>query len=130
MMYLRAVWAGTIIAVFWGSLTPIQLPLSEISFSDKSIHGGAYLLLTVLGALSMRGRNNRRMAFVSMSLMGWGIEVLQSFVPGRDCSAADGLANMLGGVAGYLLAPRVQPILAAAASSFGLQTQFGESESN
>lgn len=100
----RVAWGIAVVLVVWGSLTPADFRLLQVRWSDKIMHAGAYLVLAVLGGLSLSGRNGRLWAALGMVLLGWCVEGLQSLVPGHDCSAADGVANMIGSGLGLLIA--------------------------
>jgi len=84
--------------------------------SDKVVH---FLVYGLLGFLWVRallptgvqvgggGGPVRRAALLAALLAaGWGVldEIHQSFVPGRDASPADAVADTLGGAAGAVLA--------------------------
>lgn len=119
----RAAWPvvwGPVIAyaglvVFMSSLSASDLGPSVIWRFDKLIHTAEY---AVLGALSCRalllgpGLSARwavPLAIVAAFLFGLSDEWHQSFVPGRDSSGWDALADLTGAILGstaYLLASR------------------------
>lgn len=91
--------------------SPERLPSFE--FSDKLLHFGAY---AVMGILFYRAyetlplRNNIQMlvliSMTSASLYGISDEIHQSFVPYRDGSILDVIADVLGAVCGVYLYSR------------------------
>jgi VanZ family protein len=76
---------------------------------DKWVHAASYALVAGLAAAS--GQQRRRTlaliaVVVGVTAFGVGVEVAQSFVPGRTTSAADAVANAVGaavGVTGWWL---------------------------
>lgn len=77
---------------------------------DKGVHAAAFGLLALLLDLAL-GRNapalplyRRHLAvFAAVALFGISDEGHQAFVPGRDCSFGDGLADALGAALGLAL---------------------------
>lgn len=109
---VRVLWGVSVGAVFWGSIAPLQLPFSEVvSWGDKVIHTGAYLWLAALGRLSLPRANGGLWALLSMIALGWGIEGIQMYVPGRDGSLADGACNMVGAICGLFCAEYLSRLL-------------------
>jgi hypothetical protein len=105
---LALAWAGL---VFWLSSRPDPLPFSVSLFPgmDKLLHGGAYAVLGALLMLATAGaRYSVRRAVVIAaalaSLYGVTDELHQSFVPGRDTSAGDWIADTVGALGGAALA--------------------------
>ena len=80
------------------SLMP-QEALPETGVSDKLEHFAAYAVLGLVGFLAFF-RNARQVLF-SLMIYGATLEVLQGFVPGRQPSVADALANASGVVLAY-----------------------------
>lgn len=78
--------------------------------SDKVAHFGVYFILGVLTwrALAVpRGMKALLAALAAMYVFGLVDEVHQAFVPGRDASVFDWMADLLGATAGLVLAPRL-----------------------
>lgn len=78
---------------------------------DKWVHAASYGSLTVLLARGQRTRTIAVVALLATIAVGYGagIEFLQGFVPSRDTSVADFVANTVGaGIAGvaWLVARR------------------------
>jgi len=101
-------------AIAWLSHRP--LPVGLAHGSDKVVH---FLVYGILAALWVRAllpgervdarREVRQALLLAVLVTGaWGVldEVHQSFVPGRDASPGDALADTLGGLAGAVLAAR------------------------
>ena len=87
-----------------------ELSLPAIEGLDKVLHGFAYcaLGLTMMLAFSPEFRARRLFAAMMLTLAGvflYGIsdEFHQSFVPGREVSAMDVLADMCGGIFAVLI---------------------------
>jgi VanZ family protein len=93
--------------IYLQSSYPSPEALPSFEFSDKLMHFGAY---AVMGVLFYRAYQTlpfktiiQLIAFFSMisaSLYGVSDEIHQSFVPYRDGSIADVLADVLGAVCG------------------------------
>jgi VanZ family protein len=88
--------------------SPEQLPSFE--FSDKLLHFFAYALMGVLfyrAYHTLRIKDNLRMlillSVVSASLYGISDEIHQYYVPFRDASIYDVIANILGSSCGVYL---------------------------
>lgn len=74
---------------------------------DKLFHLGAYLILGMFLAYAAPGPSQKKrfwLAFALASVYGISDELHQSFVPGRDASSLDWLADTLGGWLGAYLA--------------------------
>ena len=104
--------------IFWLS-DQEKLPMPQVfNFQDKLMHFAAYF---VMGCFSWRafrhlGLERLHLAFVSLqfcSAYGVSDEWHQSFVPGRESSALDWLADSLGGAvamaAALILTLRLRP---------------------
>ncbi len=112
------VWAPAIayagLIVFMSSLTASDLGPSELWRFDKLIHTAEYAVLGGLlcRALLLRSRLPARWAVLAAiagaALFGLTDEWHQAFVPGRDSSGWDWLADVTGATLGsmaYLLSP-------------------------
>jgi VanZ family protein len=90
--------------------------------ADKWLHAASYAVVAGLAVWTVRARRARdgALALVAVVLavaaFGAGIEVVQSFVPGRTASGGDAVANAVGATVGTLaarvLSPRWRPDLA------------------
>jgi len=95
-LYWLAIFVGTHLP---GGLSP------RMYLNDKVIHFGAYAGLAFLLAWAIPTRKDRMLLHILITLMvvvsyGCFDEISQKFVPGRNCSFGDLLADMLGGAAG------------------------------
>jgi VanZ family protein len=70
---------------------------------DKLLHAGGFFVLTLLaGRASEGGRIGFALA-VGLVALGGGLELAQSFIPGRTTDVFDFLANTVGVVAGMFV---------------------------
>lgn len=100
------VWLPTILycgLIFYLSSSPVPESISQFPVSDKVLHFFEYGLLSILFFYSLSRsiprRGIRAMAVLSIlfaSLYGASDEIHQYFVPGRDSSVADLLADIFG----------------------------------
>jgi VanZ family protein len=71
------------------------------TISDKTVHGFAFAVGTIVWALALRGIRSHSLtpifigSLISLGLGGL-IEILQKFVPGRSSDSADLLADVIG----------------------------------
>ena len=103
---VQAAWLVSIVLVVCLSLTPrMEIPMRFWFFgADKLCHFMAY---TWLALLPFFGFEDIRQAFTGAILMvplGIGLEIVQYFVPGREFSAADMIANAVGVALGIFMA--------------------------
>lgn len=90
---------------YMSSQSTLPIPM-RFPYEDKVLHFLAYNLLAFLAAHAVsQGTHKRRfwVAFAVASLYGISDEVHQYFVPGRDCSAVDWLADSFGAWMGAYL---------------------------
>ena len=80
--------------------------------NDKLCHFMAYFALTFNLMLLSKKKQQDYLFLIFGFLYGLLMEFLQSFVPGRDSSVHDMLANALGVVAGYITVLGVRVIRA------------------
>lgn len=102
---LTYVWiVGTLILLGWPAS---GIPNVGISGLDKVAHFSIFLVGTVL---ALRGwPNNTRLAILLILIFAPLTEVWQAILPtGRDPSAWDVVANIVGIAAGWLIAQRLQ----------------------
>ncbi len=92
---------------YLSSINSIKLPRLDIGF-DKVVHLIAYMPLAFLFFLAIHTSGGRKYVFLTAFLLAglYGIsdEIHQSFVPGRDASIGDVIADCLGGIIGCLAA--------------------------
>lgn len=93
--------------IFYLSSTPDPpLPQMVLHLWDKLLHLAEYLLLGFLWAAAVRGSIRRRLllGWLAAGLFGLTDELHQSFVPGRDASLLDWIADALGSGLGAAIA--------------------------
>ena len=93
---------GYILLVIALSLIPTPVASSGM-YSDKIAHLLAYGFMGVLAFLSVRGIKRRIYLFIVIFSLGLVLEIFQIYIPGRDMSLFDILANTAGAALGYLL---------------------------
>lgn len=98
-------WAASLCATAWLSLGPAGPPAS-IPHLDKIIHAATYCWLALLPMRAFGQRNAAVTAAWGMLFYGAGIEIAQHFIPGRDASMLDMLANTVGVIAGVRIGHR------------------------
>jgi VanZ family protein len=88
-------------ALAWFSLTPVEQ--YGIDVWDKLMHFFVYAVFVAIAYVATKTR--KKLVLLTCGIIAYGalMEVLQSFVPGRQMSAADGLANSLGALTALLL---------------------------
>lgn len=91
--------------IIYLSLVP-RLSLPEVSYSDKVGHLLAYFVLQLSGGIGFGRATSVRIVLVFSIFLGLGLEMAQLYVPGREASIADMIAN-LGGIA---LAVAILPV--------------------
>ncbi len=96
----RLVFWCAVIAVGLVSLLPRET-LPETGLWDKLEHAAAYAILCVIGVVSYPRRRTRMALVIGLVACGVALELLQSFVPGREASVADVIANTFGVVIGF-----------------------------
>ena len=87
--------------VYLSSLSMIDIP-SSFSGRDKLVHASVWAVLGALLALTAArpGTRSAVVAIVAAGVFGVSDEIHQSFVPGRDASLLDLLADTVGGTVG------------------------------
>lgn len=103
---------------FLSSQPALPLPLASLG-GDKLAHAIVYAVLGFLLARSLfadRVLTWRRALLITALVMAYGMtdEFHQAFVPGRQVSAWDVLADGLGGLLAMLVMRRTQPHVSAA----------------
>ena len=102
--------------ITWLSSLPLTLPLPSIPMRDKIVHAIEYGILGLLcaralctGFPGLRPRHALLAAALITALFGYLDELHQAFVPGRDASVYDLMADAVGaglGVLAYALLDR------------------------
>ena len=98
------------LAIYIQSDFPASEHIPSFELSDKLIHFLAYAVMGVLfyrAYQTLRIKDNLRLliliSIVSASLYGISDEIHQYYVPYRDASIFDAIANMLGAICGVYL---------------------------
>ena len=94
-----SLWLAMVVAVVVVSLLPSTAPPGEFGI-DKVAHIAAYLVLTIIPAAVLPRTTAVRSVMLFLIAIGAGVELAQSYIPGRQGSAADMLANAAGIVLG------------------------------
>jgi len=109
LTFFRYVPAPLLALAIWilSSLSTLPLPDTGLSFQDKLLHAGAYGILALVVSLWVSPGYIRRcqwhawMIIVLISAAYGALdEVHQSFIPGRDTSFYDWLADLAGALIG------------------------------
>ena len=83
------------------SLLPREF-IHETGKWDKLTHTLAYSVLAILVGIGFSGWRFLLLCGLGLVLLGAGLEVAQTFIPGRTASATDAFANFTGVVLGSL----------------------------
>ena len=97
--------AVVVVMILYGAIVPLPVPHVVVE-QDKVQHALAFLAFAVTLRFA-RPRVALRWVMLWVVLFGVGIEVMQAFVPGRDVSFWDVVADTLGGVLGCLVPARM-----------------------
>ena len=103
---LQLAFWGALILIAWLAVTPVD-KLPPVNVWDKLAHAIAFAALMLLGGLAHR--NSIALAWIALLLFlyGAGIELVQHFLPSREFSLEDMLAN---GIGILLMWPLVAPL--------------------
>jgi VanZ family protein len=96
-----AVWVACIVGVAIGSVSPSMAPPGVYNL-DKVAHFVGYFVLAFLPSLLIKKMWQQALLCVCVILMGAGLEIAQSHVPGREGSLDDLFANALGALSGVV----------------------------
>lgn len=112
-LLLRALWMLLFGATLFGSLSTTVGPPALFPHADKVFHFGAWAMLSGLAIVAFAGRFNRLAIPSALLVAGAGIEVAQSFIPGRSGSYEDLAANAAGIAIGSLVGLVLRRLLLA-----------------
>jgi VanZ family protein len=97
---ILSLWAVLVCCVAIGSLlpaaSPVMVDIGRLHISDKVLHFGAYLALSLLPVIGLRDRRRGIIVGLSMFLLGILMEAGQHFSPGRAVELGDVIANGAG----------------------------------
>ncbi|MFC1535016.1 VanZ family protein [Thermodesulfobacteriota bacterium] len=95
-------WFFSILIVFYLSLIPqVETPI-DFKYSDKVWHVLTYLWLSFLPYVGFEYRKKALLGSLLMIVLGVGLEFGQSFIPEREATISDLIANNIGVVTGIL----------------------------
>ena len=75
----------------------------DFKYSDKVWHVFAYLWLSFLPYVGFKDKNRALLGSLLMIALGIGLEFGQSFIPEREATISDIIANNMGVIIGILL---------------------------
>jgi VanZ family protein len=114
-------WLVLVVVAVVFSLLPAAAPSGRHGI-DKIVHIVAFFVLAAIPAAVLPGRAAIWLAMVFLLAVGAGIEFAQAFIPGRQGSGADMLANF----AGILLGALAGRLAAAAGRYLGFRQEPAE----
>ncbi len=95
------------LVLFAVSLIPKFGPGQMFSFADKIAHFGAFFVLAFFLVRSIREFKNIKYgwlyALIIASIYGILLEIAQGYIPGRECSFFDWMADFLGALPGVFI---------------------------
>jgi len=101
-----------VLVLIYGSLAPALAPPSAFQL-DKLIHLVVYGGLATVGCLPCDRVTRGLPVAIMLIVLGGGIEIAQSFVPGRFPSVGDFIANTIGVLLGISLSRLLRRSLAS-----------------
>lgn len=104
--WILVLWTGLIGLTVAGSMVKSMMPPSAHEM-DKVVHASVYALLAAVVPLITRRLSWQMIGLGGLVLLGGGIEILQSMVPGRDASLFDFGADCIGIAVGWVIARQV-----------------------
>lgn len=99
--------------ILWLSLRAGSGNPQDIPHIDKLAHFCAYLGYALLAVLWVRTKKDLLGLFLLLFALGVAVELLQDFVPNRDRSILDILANSAGALVGAFLSFKLRPVCRA-----------------
>ena len=96
-----ALTVGTLVPAGTGAGTP-EVAIGPVGL-DKVLHAGGFFVLTLLAGRAAIGRKIGFALAVGLIVLGGGLELAQSFIPGRTTDVFDFIANTVGVVAGLFV---------------------------
>jgi VanZ family protein len=114
--FKQRIWLLSLISV-WIGITYLSLKSAThsapIHLNDKIGHFIGYAVFSLNALFYWRGQSSKFKIILGLTLVGYGLlmELLQGFVPGREVSGYDLLANSIGVGIGFLLFNRLKRYL-------------------
>lgn len=99
---IQVIYISYVLLVIFLSLVP-QPAGAGGSNLDKIVHACLYGIMGVLAYIAFDTLGKRIIIFIFMFLLGVLLELLQIYIPGRDASLHDALANATGLALSFLL---------------------------
>jgi len=98
----RILWLVLLGLVLLESLLPYGTPSLARDYGDLALHFACFFLLAFLPLYDFRHVRQGLFVALLMAMTGAAIEMVQLYIPGRDCSPADIFTNNLGVALGVL----------------------------
>ena len=99
---VQVIFISYVLLVIFLSLVPLP-PGAGGNNMDKIVHASLYGIMGVLAYIAFNTLGKRIIIFIFMFLLGVSLELLQIYIPGRDASLYDALANATGLVLSFLI---------------------------
>jgi VanZ family protein len=99
---VQVVFISYVLFVIFLSLVPLPAGTGSGSL-DKIIHAALYFIMGVLAYVSFNTLGKRSVMFVFILILGAVLELFQMYIPGRDISLHDAMANTSGLALSFLL---------------------------
>ena len=114
-LFHRLPWVGFCMLIFWHSSGPSLHSVPLFPHDDKVIHALVYAMLALFSVRLLEKESWAPApiglwAFLFSVFYGIFDEIHQSFVPGRDASALDVMADTLGAWAAVFFLPRLRTL--------------------
>jgi VanZ family protein len=102
-IWLKFCFFGYALLLTTVSLLPADALSAATTINDKVAHFGCYAVFAILAAVLSLNSRRYGLLCIGLALYGLLLEGAQSFVPGRDSSLLDALANTAGVALGYIV---------------------------
>lgn len=108
--WCKTAFIALVLVISWLAFTPNPPPGVDLGW-DKANHAGAFATLMLVAGWAWP----RRLRWLPAALLAYGgfIEIVQSFIPGRDGEWPDMLADAVGIAAGMVMFALLRRLLAA-----------------
>lgn len=99
---IQVIYISYVFFIMFLSLIPMSIG-GGVQYLDKVEHLVAYCVMGVLAYVAVESLNKRIILYIFMFLLGVAIELFQMYIPGRDASVYDAMANTAGLALSFLL---------------------------
>jgi VanZ family protein len=99
---VQVIYISYVLFIIFLSLIPMPMG-GGVPYLDKVEHAVAYCVMGILAYVSVYTLRGRIILYLFMFLLGVAIEFLQLYIPGRESSLYDELANTAGLALAFLL---------------------------